>query len=51
MSRLRLDMGTVPAGEYTLHFGLFEDETPIRFGMKEDYYCEGYYALGKITVE
>lgn len=51
VTRLRLDMGAVPAGEYTLHFGLFEDETPIRFGMKEDYYCEGYYALGEITVE
>lgn len=45
-----LDLSTVAGGVYELQFGLFENNRPILWGMQEDCFRDGYYAVGKVTV-
>lgn len=47
----KLDVTDVLPGEYELCFGMFEGDRPILFGMKNEFYKDGFYTLGKVTVE
>ncbi len=48
---LRLDYRHVPAGEYHAEIGLFDGETPVRLGIKEEYLTpDGYYRVTKTAV-
>lgn len=49
---LKLDLsGVAKPGTYTLRFGLFWGERPIRLGLKQELYADGFYRLGKVTVQ
>jgi len=49
---LRLDYRNVPAGKYSLDLGLFEGETPIKIGFKDDMkLSDGYYRLCTLQVD
>ena len=48
---LRLEYREVPPGEYDLELGLFEAQTPIRLGLKQELLlADGYYRLCKLSV-
>lgn len=48
---VKMDLSNVPAGNYTLCVGLFEDGTPIKLGMKkETLKADGFYELDSIPV-
>jgi len=46
-----LDLSAVPKGEYDLCIGLFEGNTPIRLGLNQKLYENGFYTLGSINVD
>ena len=50
-SRISLDFENVKKGTYTLYFGLFDKDTPVKFAIKPEYYENGYCNFGKIVVE
>lgn len=50
-ARLSLDFKNVKKGMYTLYFGLFSDQTPVKFAIKPEYYENGYCKFGNIVVE
>lgn len=47
---IKLDFRGVPSGEYELALGLFENDRPIKFAIKEEYLHGDMYALTKFTV-
>lgn len=51
VARYTIDVSQVPPGKYTLHFGMFEGDTPILFGMKKEFFDGLYYRLGEMAVE
>lgn len=49
---VRLELTAVPAGEYLFCIGIFEGETPIQLGFKEDCVtADGFYALDTVCVK
>ena len=51
VSRYKIDASQVPSGKYTLHFGMFEGDNPILFGMKQEFFDGWFYRLGEMEVE
>ena len=51
VARYNIDASNLPSGKYSLHFGMFEGETPIRFGMSAEIFDGWYYNLGVIEIE
>ena len=47
---VNLDLKNVPKGSYKILFGLFEGAAPVKFGMKNELFCDGYYTLGETDV-
>ena len=47
---LRVDARGVPEGDYDVCVGLFEKDTPILLGIKQDYLKDGYYTIARTHV-
>ncbi|MCF0120809.1 MAG: hypothetical protein HUJ65_04140 [Oscillospiraceae bacterium] len=47
---VRLDLRGVNPGKYTLECGVFEGNTPIKLGMNDDTYDDGWYRLGEFDI-
>ena len=49
--RIRLRTRDLPAGAYTLHLGLFDQERPVLFAMRSDFRDkQGYHCLGEMRI-
>lgn len=49
---VKIDLSSTPAGEYILCVGLFENNTPIKLGMKnQTLRADGFYELDSISVQ
>jgi len=47
-----IDLKNVPSGEYTLCVGMFEGETPVKFGFKKECLTtDGYYEIDSVVVK
>lgn len=47
---LKPDLRGLEPGEYEVEIGLFEGDLPIKLAIKNDYYENGYYKIGKTKV-
>ena len=48
---LRLDCRHIPAGDYELAMGMFEENTPIKWALKDTAFDGAFYTLGGVKVK
>jgi hypothetical protein len=48
--RFKVNLHGIPAGEYDVFAGLFENGRPIQFAMQPELILDGYCRLGKVSV-
>ena len=49
--KLQLDCRHIPAGDYEVAIGMFEENTPVKFALKETAFEGAFYTLGRATVK
>ena len=48
---LRLDCRHIPVGDYEIAMGMFEENTPVKWAIKESVFDGAFYTLGGVKVK
>ena len=48
---LQLDCRHIPAGDYEIAMGMFEENTPIKWALKDTAFDGAFYTLGGVKVK